>query len=276
MDYHSTGTTLKRRYGGSRSSYAKRRRYQPSFSSIAKRRFARRAGRMAYGGRNRIALRNIRTGGLLGVEHKFLDVPMTSRALVAPTDATGGELQPTSIVTGCLTAPAQGDGPQNREGNKIVIDSILLQGTVSVPAQADQTNADVSCTVFLALVLDTQTNGSSLNSEDVFTNPAGSALLAPQPNRNMSYTSRFKVLAMKRFNLRIPPITYDGTNIEQAGFTTQWKLSWKGKIPVTFTTASTTADVANVTNNSVQLVGFCSNTELVPVVLYNARVRFYG
>lgn len=234
-------------------------------------------GRMAYGGRNRIALRNARTGGLLGIEHKYLDTALTATALVAPTNATGAEFPPnTGGVNGCLTAPAQGDGPSNREGNKIVVDGLLLQGVIQVAAQVDQTAADLSCNVYIALVMDTQTNGAQLNSEDVFSNPGGTAVLATSPNRNMSYTQRFKVLKMKKMALRIPTLTYDGTNIEQTGFHTPFKLSWKGKMPVTFTTASTTADIANVTNNSIQVVAFCSNTTLAPSISYNARARFFG
>lgn len=76
--------------------------------------------------------------------------------------------------------------------------------------------------------------------------------------------------------LRIPTLTYDGTNIEQTGFHTPFKLSWKGLMPVTFVTGSTTADIANVTNNSLQIVAYCSNTSMVPNILYNARVRFVG
>lgn len=263
--------------------YKRRPRYRAQRASIRQARF--RELRRARGqgvirsSRNSIALRNARTGGLLGIEHKFLDIPRTPTALAAPTDASGGEINPSSIVTGCLSAPAQGDGPTNREGNKIVIDSVLIQGDISVAAQADQTAADVSPVVFIALVQDMQTNGATLNSEDVFTNPAANAVLATSPFRNMSYTARFKVLKMWKKQLRIPDQVWDGTNIEQSGFRTPFKLSWKAKgrpIPVTFTTASTTADVANVTNNSIHCIAYCNDTSLAPTIGFNCRIRFYG
>lgn len=248
-----------------------------AFGAIrARRRWARAGGRMAFGGRNRIALMNQRTGGLLGIELKFLDTTMTQQALTAPTNASGGEYPPTSGCTGCFTAPAQGDGPSNREGNKIVVKSLYLQGQINCAAQANQTATDVSPVVFVALVLDTQCNGVGLNSEDVFVNTSGAALQATQLNRNMSYTSRFKVLKMWKKQLRIPTISYDGTNMEQMGFTTPFVLKWKGNLPVTFTTGSTTADIANVTNNAIQLVAFTSSTDLTPGLNYNCRVRFVG
>lgn len=231
-----------------------------------------RAGYRRYNLRSAL---NARTGGLLGIEKKFVDCAVGA-VITAPTAATGGEFPPGSGITGCYTAPAQGDGPSNRDGNKIVVCEINCIGTIVVPAQINQTTADDSCVVYMALVQDTQTNGAQLNSEDVFSNPSGNAFNAANPLRNMSYTSRFKLLAIKKKQLRIPTLTYDGTNIEQTGFHSPIQLKWKGKIPVTFTTASTTADIANVTDNSVQLVGFCSNASMIPAFYGNVRTRFYG
>lgn len=248
------------------------RRYQRRFGLGAMGRSRLGAGRVRA--RTYQAL-NQRTGGLLGIEKKFIDCAV-SQAFSAPTGATGGEFPPGTGITGCYSAPAQGDGPTNRDGNKVVICEVNVTGIVQVAAQADQTAADNSCLVMLALVQDTQTNGAQLNSEDVFSNPGGNALTAANPFRNMSFTSRFRILKMKQFALRIPTLTFDGTNIEQTGFHTKIGMKWKGQIPVTFTTASTTADIANVTDNSIQLVGFCSNTSLAPTLVANVRTRFYG
>lgn len=230
-------------------------------------------------GRNRVALLNQRTGGLLGIEKKFLDCGLNATALTAPAAATGGEIPPGSGCTGCLSAPGQGDTSSQREGNKIVVQSCLVQGIIEVPAQAAQSAADLSCDVFIALVQDTQTNGTQLNSEDVFTNPAGQTRLATSLNRNMSYTQRFKVLKMKKMNLRIPSIANDTGatgGLVQFGFHRSFKLSWKGLMPVTFLTGTTTADIANVSNNSLQIVAFCSNTTLAPTISYTSRIRFVG
>lgn len=213
---------------------------------------------------------------LQGIEKKFLDIPLGATALIPATAAAGGELPPTAVVTGCYSAPAQGDTSSNRDGNRIVIVECNCTGIIQVASQADQTSADTSCVVFLAMVQDTQTNGAQLNSEDVFTNPTGVALTAADPFRNLSFTRRFKILRMKRIVLKIPSLTWDGTNVEQTGFHQNFKLKWKGKMPVTFTTGSTTADIANVTDNSIQLIGYCTNSSLAPNVTANVRTRFYG
>lgn len=262
---------------------------QQTFGKRSRVRFSRFGGRrfgLGLGGRSRLGAGRVRartymalnqrTGGLLGIEKKFLDIARTSATIAAPTDATGGAIAPSSIVTGCYSAPAQGDGPTNRDGNKIVIVETNFIGAITCAAQADQTAADVTTFVFICIVQDMQTNGAVLTSESVWTNPTASASTAATPFRNMSFTSRFKILAMKKIKLPMPTLTYDGTNIEQTGFHVPFQLKWKGKIPVTFTTASTTADIANVTDNSIQFIAFTTNQTLAPQIAFNCRTRFYG
>lgn len=226
-----------------------------------------------------VALRNARTGGLLGIETKFLDVVATSTALVAPADASSGEIQPTSGCTGCLSAPAQGDSSSQREGKKIVIKSCLMQGTVAFGPQSGQSTADTCAYVFLALVQDMQTNGATIVSEQVFANPSGSASTASNPFRNMSNTSRFKVLRTKTIKLEMPPLANDTGatgGLVQQGSQIPFTMSWKGIMPVNFTTSSTTADVANVVDNSIHLIAYTTNTSLAPSVVYQNRIRFVG
>ena len=71
---------------------------------------------------------NMRNGGILDKEIKFLDVNRRETALRAPKDCTGMEIQPSSGSTGCLNAPVQEDGPSQRDGHKIKCLSIYIQG----------------------------------------------------------------------------------------------------------------------------------------------------
>lgn len=225
-----------------------------------------------------VALANIRSGGLLGIETKFLDIALVNRILQTPTDASGGELQPTAGCTGCLTAPEQGDGPTQRDGKKIIIKSVLLQGTINVAAQSAQSAADLIPMVYLALVQDTQTNGVTINSEDVFTNISADADNAALPFRNMSNTSRFKVLKQWSRKLIMPSITNNTTagSIVQSGYNVPFTISWKGLMPVNFSTTGTTANVSTVTDNSIHLIGFVSGQNVQAAVDAGCRVRFVG
>lgn len=230
-----------------------------------------------------VGIKNVRTGGLLGLEVKFLDAPRTLTAIASPADATGGEMDPSSVITGCLSAPAQGDGPSNRDGNRIAMKSIYITGLISIAGQSALAalNAEVFPTVFLALVLDTQTNAAQLNSEDVFTNPNASGDTAAQPLRNMSFTNRFKVLK----TLTIPGSRFfavasnnaAATTISTTGCHLPFSLSKNlGGLKVQFTTGSTTADVAGVIDNSLHLIAYCSSTASNPTIAYNSRLRFVG
>lgn len=215
---------------------------------------------------------NRRTGGFIGMEVKFYDTAKTITSLTAPTDAAGGEIDPT---TGALNTIAQGDGEQNRDGRQCTLTSVHINGIISVAAQTNQTDADEACSVFVALVLDTQTNGAQLNSEDVFTNGSAAAYLAATPFRNLQYTKRFKVLKSELIELKQPTIAHDGTNIEQGGYHIPFRMDKKlDNIQCTFTGA--TATVASIMDNSLHIIAYCSTTATVPQIAYNARVRFKG
>lgn len=226
--------------------------------------------------------RRAATIAALQPEVKFLDAPRTALSLTAPTDAAGAEISPSSVVTGCLSAPAQGDGPSNREGHKIMIKSILVKGVINWQGEEDQTSTNALPTIYCALVLDKQSNGATLNSEDVFINGTGEAFTAATPQRNMSFTSQFKVLdtwthavtgqLLQAFNDQA------GFTFAQQGGTIPFTLQHKFKTPlrVSFTTGSTTADIANVIDNSLHVIAYTTSITTLPRIAYNSRMRFVG
>lgn len=221
---------------------------------------------------------NARTGGYIGLEKKFFD-SSASAAIVSTADASGGEIDPTTLL--CLNCPAQGDGEQNRDGRQINMHSIYIKGVVSMAAQANQTSLDVIPEVMIALVLDKQTNGAQLNSEDVYDNPSGFSTLAAQPFRELEYSKRFQVLKTVNITAKdiagtIQPV-YDGTNIEQQGghvpFTIYKDL--KG-MKVNYISGQTTSVINAIADNSLHIIAFCSNVGTVPTLLYQSRLRFTG
>lgn len=222
---------------------------------------------------------NRRTSGFAGIETKFFDSAMGGRSLVAPTDSSGGEQDPTSLD--CLNCPAQGDGEQNRDGRQISMKNLTIKGLVRIAAQANQTAGDVTPHVMIALVLDKQTNGAQLASEDVFANPSSSALLAPSAFLNLENRQRFQVLktvhiAPEQFAGSITP-AFDGTNLEQPGAHAPFTMfvDLKG-MRVNFLTGQTTSVVAAIADRSLHLVAYTSSTSAVPQLAYNSRLRFQG
>lgn len=252
----------KRKFTGPQRRIMKKARSDPYYSSAA-----------AMRGARNVTARRLAQAGYFPPETKFYDTTF-SGALAAPADASGGECDPATVL--CLSAPAQGDGEQNRDGNKMLVKSVFINGMIDCAPQADQTAADIACCYYVALVLDTQTNGSQLNSEDVYTNPSGLNLLAANPLRNLQYSSRFRVLATTSGHIDQPNMAFDGTNIEQGGARKPFVLSWSGSLPVQFKGGATAAGVSGVADNSLHVIAFTSTTGLIPTLRYNSRIRFQG
>lgn len=231
-----------------------------------KARDAGRAKRAAYMGANAATM------GYMGIEKKFYDTSF-SGTLTAATDATGGEFDPST--TSMITTPDQGDGPSQRDGKRITCKYIEFKGALSVAAAELQANPTGYNKVFLALVLDTQSNGAQMNSEDCFKNTAASANTNAAPLRNLLFGSRFKVLKQKVFDLTPQTLSHFAVDsFAWAG--RQQEFHWYvplNDMPVNFN-LGTTASIANVIDNSVHVIAFSTSTAVS--LTYNARLRFVG
>jgi len=232
-------------------------------------------GLPAAPGRGRGAVRDVRAG-LAEVELKFRD-HVYSGAVVAPTDASGAEADPATFL--CLNGVAQGDGPSEREGRSITQHSIMLRGAVGIgPTTSATYTALEPPTIFIAVVLDTQSNLLQEASEDVFINPSGTAEAAPYPFRAMGYSKRFRVLKTKR-------ITFNGMG--QVGITGpvytqpyqqkpfEMYIKLRG-LKSTFTPGTTSGNITTLTDNSIHVIAYANKVDLTPTLLYNSRLRFTG
>lgn len=215
---------------------------------------------------------NARTGGFLGMELKFLDTSYNT-ALVAAAGMNSLEADPSTFLG--LTSIAQGDGESNRDGRQAIVKSVELHGSIVQPVTSDQADAPLQKAFFVALIMDTQTNGAQFNSEDVFLNPSADTNGIVCCQRNLQYIKRFKVLDY--VVLTSPPQTIgtDGTNTQTvSGFNIPFSLKWAGSMRVNYT--STTGVIANTVDNSIHVVAGATSSAGTPALLYNARTRFVG
>jgi len=221
---------------------------------------------------------NAATAGFLGIEKKFLDMALGTTAISAAAAMTGGEADPSGGCSGCLSCPAQGDTEQSRDGKRIVIDGLILKGSVTNPAAVDASPASdtqVPAKVFVCVILDSQTNGAQLNSEDVFKNLTGDSLGTVNAVKNLLFGNRFRILKSQVFDLTPIGTVQTGTtyvyNAVRRDF--DWYIPFKGGLPVNLN-AGTDANVANVIDNSLHVVAFSTST--LCKLMYNARIRFQG
>ncbi len=263
----------------SKGAYLQRRLIGPSHYLRARNPRRMRPTNLGYG-----RFRNARTGGFLGIELKFLDCAWNGVAIAPSTDGSGGEIQPSSGCTDAISIPAQGDGEQQRDGRKFTIKSIWVSGSITTTALSDQADASDQAGYWIALVLDTQANGATIVSENMYINPSTVAVsMMPQPLRNLENSKRFRVLQSKFVR---PGGMYamndatgaSGTASGSLSNQTQptFNLSWKGNIVTNCKTGGTTADVASTADNAIHLIGYSGSSALTPLINAKSRMRFVG
>jgi len=310
-----------------------------SFSSKgAKRPYKR--GRSSYGSAARTfskqltrvknrAIANLRTGGLIGIETKFLDLARTQpdlyslhaqNCVLPPYDLAAddavmplglpGYTAPQAFGTAggnarsaCLSAPAIGSTANSRDGRQIRAVDISIIGCVTrglgSPVGASVALKSVVArppTVYVALVMDLQTNGSAegIPCGDVFSFPAG-ANNALEPMsfvsggdvfRNIEHLPRYRVLAFKKLLLDSnSDITSTGTNVLGAS-TRNFRLFRRLAFPIQFLADSTQASEGawqrtSVSDRSICLVAWTTHAptgdENTTVCLsYSSRFRWVG
>ncbi len=253
---------------------AKRKRYTPlTYRRKSRQRTGiRRAS--TYSGRAGRGYLNMRTAGLLGVELKFYDTFLANAVLLEVTDSTGGEHNPSATIA--LNTVTQGDGASSRDGRKIVMKNISLQVVISCTKIINLTVLSTQPEIFVALVLDTQTNGVLLDSEDVFTNKGAVNKLQVHPFNNMTNVPRFRILKRRTIQMDNPQAVYDGTNIETSGIRNSFNWYVDLKNLVVNYNAGVTESIANIVDNSLSIIAWTSSNSLVPLISYNCRLRYVG
>lgn len=226
------------------------------------------------------ALLNPRVQGFLGLEKKYLDTRRVSAEILAPGSLTSMVYNPLAadIAYDCISTPAIGVGPTNRLGKHITLKSIQLRGA----AHIDNTTLGSGYAIpslFLALVLDTQTNGAQCVGTDIFSNPGNTSHTAVHPLRNLLNSKRFRVLKEACIPFPTSDSWYTGAANVLAGSRVDFDWYLPCEISVNFNDASEGL-VANVIDNTVHVLAAVSTGAHVlgpPVYLdYNARVRFLG
>lgn len=222
--------------------------------------------RMSSSGRAKM---NVRTGGLLGVELKAFDTARTVTAVTNADSWAGGEYE---TATYGLFCPVQGNGLSNRDGARVVVKSILVQGNIVRGVASDQADVRGPATIQIALVQDSQTNGAQLNAEDVYAavNPCVPG------QRVLEYSKRFRVLATKTVVMHDVASAADGANTcSTAGSVAPFTFHVKMNQVVNFVNGAGAGTIADLRDVSFHIIAATSygNTDLIE---YNSRVRYVG
>lgn len=202
-------------------------------------------------------------------ERKYFDTEYAAAIATSTTNWTGTEADPATILT--FFAPIQGTGFNNRVGRKCQILSIKIRGSLTLPAQVDQTAAEQPIENRFILYQDKQTNAVQSQGEEVIASGAGSDAI--HMYQNPANFGRFKVMKDKTVTIQNPNISYDGANIETNGLIKTFKISWKFKKPlVVHFNATNGGTVADIVDHSLHLI---ANSTIAGMALsYKCRVTF--
>lgn len=259
--------------------YGSGKRTSNKFGSKGRGVYAKTKRRGTYGNSNSraIARLNKRLGGFEGLELKFADYALDAVSVTTNTNLSSGLMQP--ATAGCFNAVPRGDGPNQRLGRFFRMRSLQFNLLVRrTPIDAVTGIPPSDCIVFIAIVLDKQTNGAPLASEDVYINPNGTVFTNGSPIRNLEHTDRFRILATRTCKLNVSGnlgYTYDTVAADTAhslgAIEKKVVINLRLKNKKVLMTA-TTGVIANIQDNAVHLVAFTNAANVQ--ISCNARMRF--
>lgn len=140
-----------------------------------------------------------------------------------------------------LTACGMGTDYFQRIGRQITVTSINIKGCIQTPSAQMGTNTYSNC-VTVYVVQDRQVNGTLFTASDFLVSGAG---VDPATTmRNLTYRSRFRILAVRRM------VLIGGTNANRYYF----EINIRKPIKVTYT--GTGANVADVATNAIYFVAY--------------------
>jgi len=207
-------------------------------------------------------------------ETKYFDADRDLTAIQNVAGASWANTEQDPATLNCLFAPSQGNDYNNREGRKCYVKAIKMRGYINCLAQTDATTADGAAFVRLIVYMDKQTNATFSQGEDVIA--SGSATLNTVASfQNPANFGRFRVLKDKIISLEAKAMSYDGTNMEQAGLMRPFKVNIKFRKPLLIHfNATNGGTVADIVDNSFHVIAATSSAALAPNIVYKSRVVF--
>lgn len=211
-------------------------------------------------------------------ELKYIDTYIKDQA---GSSATGNDwlmdVNAAGVGVNTLCAPAQGSGNEQRDGRKIVVKSIYVNGFVELDHFNNVAGPD-GVMAIICLVWDSKTqaeNASATMSTGVFESPiAADAEDSIACLRNMINTDRYRIIWFKRITFPCKTAFWDGATGQYSGFKVPIKKFWRCDIPVTFSGSNAHATSSVVDNSFHILCG--RGTQGTVGVNLAIRARFVG
>lgn len=169
-----------------------------------------------------------------------------------------------SIVAGL----AQGDNDNDRDGNKVTVKSVYINGSIRIEQQVSASvNVPTSVVVDTYLILDKQCNGAAPNVTDIFTANDYNAFM------NLDNKERFSILKKKRTTLTVG-LNHDGTNYFSNEHYKAFEI-YKGNLSLPIMYDDTAGNLSGIRSNNLFLVHKVTD-QGAAIISANSRVRYLG
>lgn len=197
---------------------------------------------------------NVRVGGMIGLETKFIDSSISMSTLTPQTLPTLCLID-TASASGVnhMTPVAQGSGESERVGRNIFLKSIHMKMLVQQGTGSSISTATNVSTYFVTIfiVQDLQCNSTSPAASAIWVNPANSQYTGGIPMLNLEYKDRFKIRATRRVKVEFQ-VASAGTSstlyIPGDEAIIEWYKSFK--VPLKQQYDATGGAVSDVTNTA--------------------------
>lgn len=188
-------------------------------------------------------------------ELKWIDFSYDNKLL-----DTTGELWTNDSTEATLCRIPQGDGPQQRVGQKAFIRSISIRGFIK---QSTFSNFSPSAEGFkVCLWLDKQANKTAPAYDDIYENGGGTTTY--NSFHNLANAKRFKLL--KEWNIKLNPTGSDGNGVTAVwcyeGYKIRWWKTFKTPLPIEYdVSAGTTGAQNTITSNNMFITAISQNDD---------------
>lgn len=224
------------------------------------------------------------------VETKYVDgyLDLVAVQELAANDVTWATTEfncrQVTAVYGCLPVPRQGNNYADRDGKKIFVKSIRINGKIIFPALDGQLAGVQQAPVRIVIVRDSRTNGTEVVGEEVIGPGRGSdgnstlsSDAALYMGTNPNGWGKYQVLASKVITLPASTTSYhDGTDAGFNGVEVPFSFTVKPKVSMMFN-GQPEGVINNIIDNSFSLLAACGPTGgTTPQISYTARTAFTG
>lgn len=177
---------------------------------------------------------------------------------------------PNTAITHNFNLVSQGSGVNNCVGLKFTVKSIQLRLEMILRADEEQTIALMGDTDFIhvAVVLDTQCNGTALAVTDVWDSALSNSL------RNIAYEQRFKILKEEFINVTDNTLAYVNTDKYSATRVAMKVIDWYIPCNIRIDISSTGGSIGTMRSNNIVLVVRSQNNNFCSIVARSMRIRF--